>query len=157
MSTGLMPQNASTRTMKPGVARSPTKLFSSRGCLYPKHLLPETDPVTFTHLINSYFRGRTTLSSSATPGVATGRLTMKDSGNVVADAPIQVKAAPIYGSGRPSVFTSVGNTVPDGTTFVEFGARVNPECTWLQAADFSLVSFALDTGPGGTLSDDFTN
>src|SRR5262249_28020523 len=79
----------------------------------------------------------------------------KDSGNVVADAPIQVKAAPIYGSGRPSVFTSVGNTVPDGTTFVEFGARVNPECTWLQAADLSLVSFAIVTGQGGALSDDF--
>ena len=29
---------------------------------YPKHVLPESDPTTFTHLIDTYFRQRTSLS-----------------------------------------------------------------------------------------------
>jgi hypothetical protein len=124
---------------------------------FPKHVLPETDPTTLTHLIDTYYRDRTTLTSSATATLATGRLTLTDSGSAIAAAPIEVKVAPVYGTGQPSVYTSTVTSIPPGTTFIEFGARVNTECTWIQRADFFLTGFRLDAGPAGILGEDFTN
>ena len=47
---------------------------------YPKKLLPETDPDSFTSLIDTYFRHRTKLSSSISGSTLQGALTAADNG-----------------------------------------------------------------------------
>ena len=77
---------------------------------YPKHVLPESDPTTFTHLINTYFRARTNLSTNFTLGQVYGVL--KDSnGKPIAGSQITVTAEPESGQGVVSSYTLKG-TVP---------------------------------------------
>jgi hypothetical protein len=123
---------------------------------FPKHLLPESDPTTFTHLIDRYFRNRTTLAAAVSGSSAQGSLTITGSGAPLANAPIAVTASPLTGSGQPTAYVRTG-TVPTGTQFITFGVRVNTECAWSGPADFYITNFVMDAGTAGTIGADFVN
>jgi hypothetical protein len=123
---------------------------------FPKHVLPETDPTTFTHLIDRYYRTRTTLTASADGSTIRGQLTEQRDGSPVATAPITVNAIPLSGTGMQSTYTATG-TIPAGTHYVTFGIRAGTECDWPLPAAFSVSQFSLNAGPAGTIVADFTN
>jgi uncharacterized protein (TIGR03437 family) len=123
---------------------------------YPKKLLPETDSDAFTALIDSYFRRRTTLSSSITGSVIQGILTAADTGEPIADVPVDINLSPTAGAGVSALYTMAG-TIPVGTQSVVFGARVNLECDCSGSADFLASSFTMDAGATGVLTRDFSN
>jgi hypothetical protein len=123
---------------------------------YPKHVLPETDPTTFTGLIDRYYRTRTALAASLGTGSMHGKLTLRDAGNPVANAPVTVTAVPLLGTGQPSSYAVTG-TIPAGTNYVTFAVRAGTECSWSLPAAFSVTNFTLDAGAAGRISADFTN
>lgn len=123
---------------------------------YPKHLLPETDPTSFTYLLDQYFRARTSLTLSAV--IAPGQGTLKSAAGPVANAAVTLTEVPLTGSGAPSVYT-YSDVIPGGAQYVVFGARVAAEnCSSVAPpAEFYLTSFTLDAGAAGQLSADFSN
>jgi hypothetical protein len=123
---------------------------------FPKHVLPETNPTSFTGLVERYFRPRTVLAASIGAGSIQGRLTLRDAGSAVTSAPVAVTAALLSGSGQPSTYTLTG-TVPAGTEYVTFGVRVGTECNMSLPAAFSITDFSLDAGVAGRISADFAN
>ena len=122
----------------------------------PKHILPETDPTTFTHVINRYFRERTTLASTVDASSIRGNLSARDSGISVANVPIVVTAARRTGSGQADTYTRTG-TFPAGTEYITFAIRVNGECGFPGPSEFYVSSFTLDARGYGTLGADFSN
>ena len=106
---------------------------------YPKHVLPESDPTTFTHLINTYFRTRTGLSATLAAGEVSGKL-VGDHINPVAGAPITVTAERISGPSTISTFTLTG-TVPATTTEALILICVN-KCGEVGTNDMTIYSFA---------------
>jgi hypothetical protein len=122
---------------------------------YPKHLLPETDPTTFTYVIDRYFRERTTLASTADASSIQGKVSASDTGTAVADAAIGMTASPRTGTGQPITYSRTG-TVPSGTQYITFGVRVNTECAFTAPADFYISGFSIDVGTAQTLSADFS-
>ncbi|MES2125996.1 MAG: DUF4214 domain-containing protein [Pseudomonadota bacterium] len=77
---------------------------------YPKKVLPESDPNTLTHLLNSYFRTRSALTTTYVAGQVSGQL-LKSGRSPVADAIVTVSALPLTGSGVMTRYTLTG-TVP---------------------------------------------
>jgi hypothetical protein len=141
------------RVRKPRRALAAGQLEETEGIV--RHLLPETDPTAFTYLIDRYFRDRTRLTLNVGPGTAHGQLT--GPGRPLAQATIDILATPLSGSGRVAAY-QYSDTVPTGTQFVVFGARVGMEgCDAVAppATSFSLADFALDAGAVGQLSDNF--
>jgi len=108
----------------------------------PDRSLPETDPTAFTHLINRYFRTRTSLSLAVSPRLsdssrnATGILT-DAAGIPVAEASVGLSARPLAGPGLLAEYTLSG-TVPVGVTQAVVGFRVNIECGCAGTSDFFL-------------------
>jgi hypothetical protein len=123
---------------------------------YPKHLLPETDPTSFTYLINRYFRERTTLMLSSTAATAQGTLTAAS--GPLDMAALALTAVPMSGTAQPSVYTQSGK-MPAGAQYIVFGARVGLEnCSAVALpAEFYLTDFTLDAGAAGQVHADFTN
>jgi hypothetical protein len=123
---------------------------------YPKHDLPETDPTALTYLINRYFRDRTALTLS--PSASTGGGTLISSSGPLANATVSLYETPLSGTGQPGAYTH-SDTVPAGTQYVVFGARVAEEnCSAVPLpAEFYLTDFTLDAGAAGQLHADFTN
>ncbi len=105
---------------------------------YPKHVLPESDPTTFTHLINTYFRTRTGISAALSAGKVSGKL-VDDHLNPVVGAPITVTAEPASGPGLISTYTLTG-TVPTGIRAALIQVCVN-ECGQVGTTDMSIYSF----------------
>jgi hypothetical protein len=130
-------------------------IFQSWDAL-PDHVLPESDPASFTYLIDRYFRNRTQLTLAVNGSVVTGTLTAPS--GPLANAAIALTGAPLSGTGQTSAFTYTG-TVPTGTQYVIFGARVGlEECsTYPLPAEFYLTDFTLDAGVAGVLHDDFAS
>jgi len=122
----------------------------------PDHVLPESDPASFTYLIDRYFRNRSQLTLAVNGNVATGTLAAPS--GALANAAIVPTGTPLTGSGQSSAFKYTG-TVPTGTQYVVFGARVAlEECSADPLpAEFYLTDFTLDAGVAGVLHDDFTN
>jgi hypothetical protein len=120
----------------------------------PRHVLPETDPTTFTHLIDRYYRSRTTLSMADANGSSQGQLTAAT--GAVANAAIQVTAVPFSGTGQATDYAQ-SSTVPSGTKYIVFGARVATECDLPPPSEFYLIDFIMDAGAAGQLRADFTN
>ena len=112
---------------------------------YPTHALPETDPNTFTHAINRYFRPRTQLVMQSSAGLLRGQLSTLQPASPVAGATIAVTAVPLAATGLTETYSESG-TIPVGTQSVVFGARVNTECPGGGAADVQLTDFILDAG-----------
>jgi len=105
----------------------------------PRHLLPEGDPSTFTHLIDRYFRARTQLTLTGDVERATGKLT--DSANhPMSSAAVQLSATPLSGSGVVSDYVLSG-IVPNDAKSAVIGIRVNLECGCQAASDIALYSF----------------
>ena len=92
---------------------------------HPTHLLPETDPTAFTHLIDFYFRARTRLTLSNTGGQLRG--TLHNGATAVAGATIHITAQPVSGKGAVTTYTLTG-PVPAQAHSAIVGARVNSEC-----------------------------
>src|SRR5262249_11451914 len=95
--------------------------------LYPKHVLPESDPTTFTYTINRYFRTRTRIQMQMTGTQVQGILEIPSTQMPVPNAPVSISATPFVGTGELDTYTS-GGTIPVGTKSVTFGARINTEC-----------------------------
>jgi hypothetical protein len=123
---------------------------------FPKHVLPETNPTSFTGLVERYFRPRSALAASIGAGAVQGRLTLRDTGGAVTSAPVAVTAVLLSGTGQSSTYTSTG-IVPAGTQYATFGIRAGTECQWPLPAQFSVSSFVLDAGFAGKISGDFSN
>jgi hypothetical protein len=123
---------------------------------YPKHVLPETDPTSFTYLIDRYFLARTTLTLSY--GASSGQGTLTEGGAPIANATVALNAVPLTGGGQASAYSDTG-TVPAGTQYLVFGARVALEnCSSVALpAEFYLTDFTLDAGAAGQVHDEFTN
>ena len=123
---------------------------------YPKHLLPETDATSHTYLVDQYFRARTTLALSSS--ASSGQGTLTDGAGPITNATVALTALPLTGSGQPSTYTSSG-TVPAGTRYIVFGARVALEnCSSVALpAELYLTGFTLDAGAAGQIHADFTN
>jgi hypothetical protein len=130
-------------------------IFQSWDAL-PDHVLPESDPASFTYLIDRYFRDRTQLTLAVNGSTVTG--TLASPAGPLANAAIALTGAPLSGTGQSSAFTYTG-TVPARTQYVVFGARVALEECGLDPlpAEFYLTDFTLDAGVAGVLHDDFTN
>jgi len=122
----------------------------------PDHVLPESDPASFTYLIDRYFRNRTQLTLAVNGSAVTGTLTAPS--GALANVPIVFTAAPLSGTGQTSAFKYTG-TVPTGTQYIVFGARVALEDCSADPlpAEFYLTDFTLDAGAAGVLHDDFAN
>jgi len=92
---------------------------------HPTHVLPETDPTAFTHLIDRYFRTRTQIALTRSGGQIHG--TLRAGAAAVAGAHIQIAGQPVSGSGTVTNYT-IGGTVPAEARAALVGARVNSEC-----------------------------
>jgi uncharacterized protein (TIGR03437 family) len=115
---------------------------------YPRKLLPESDPDSFTGLVNAYFRRRTALTSSITGSLLQGSLTAADTGQPIAGALINVAGSPV---------NTLTGSVPPGATSIIFGARVNLECDCSGTTDLLVSNFSMDAGPSGIITRDFSN
>lgn len=114
----------------------------------PQHLLPETDAVSFTNLINRYFRPRTQLTVRAKGRRLEGRLTIAG-GKLIGGVPVKLMAAPQGEELQPVRYTIIG-TVPSAAREAFVGFRVNVACACSGTADFTLESFDYqESGPGG--------
>ncbi|HZX27077.1 MAG TPA: hypothetical protein VFF16_08420, partial [Telluria sp.] len=120
----------------------------------PRRVLPETDPAAMTHLVTSYSRPRTYLSTAGGTQSLEGRLERSD-GQPLAGAPVMIEATPLSGAGIVSTYTLSG-VVPAGVTQGQVQICVN-ECG--EAGPHEMVTYAIvyaDTGgaratlrPGG--------
>jgi hypothetical protein len=92
---------------------------------HPSHVLPETDPTAFTHLIDRYFRTRTQLTLANTGGQLHG--TLRTGPKSVAGAKIEITAQPVSGNGAVATYT-ISGPVPAQAHHAIVGARINSEC-----------------------------
>jgi hypothetical protein len=119
---------------------------------HPERLLPESDPTTFTYLINRYLRTRTALTVEAQMS-ASGSLTLDgiltdEHGSPLSKATIELQMTPIEGAGLVYAYT-VSGTVPDGAIQADVGYRVNTECNCSAASDFTLYELRYNESAGG--------
>ena len=113
----------------------------------PRKLLPETDPDSFTHLIDSYFRIRTKLTTSIFASAMFGNLKTAQ-GTPIANAPINIEIRRRATTGEMETFSITG-IVPPGATKVCFGVRGN-EGSFSGPADLRIKEFRLETKSGWT-------
>ena len=104
----------------------------------PQHLLPESDPTTFTHLIDGYFRRRTALTLHASSSQATGTL-VDSQGGPGAAAPVVSTAQATSGTGAVSTYVLSG-TVPSTITQAVIQICVN-QCCDVGTNDMNVYSF----------------
>ncbi len=115
--------------------------------VYPRKLLPETDPDSFTGLVGAYFRRRTALNTSIAGSVLQGALTAVDTGQPIAGALINIAGSPL---------NTITGSVPPGATSIAFGVRLNQECDCSGRAELVVSNFSLDAGPAGAITRDFS-
>jgi hypothetical protein len=106
---------------------------------HPTHVLPETDPTAFTHLIDRYFRTRTKLTLTKTGAQIHG--TLRAGATAVPGAHIQITGQPVSGKGSVTTYT-ISGTVPANAHSALVGARVNSECYSCNGAnDLTVFAF----------------
>jgi hypothetical protein len=106
---------------------------------HPTHVLPETDPMAFTYLIDRYFRTRTQLTLANSGAHLSGTLRAGSAG--VAGASIQITAQPVSGGGAIATYTITG-PVPAAARTAIVGARINSECYSCNGpSDLTIYSF----------------
>jgi hypothetical protein len=108
----------------------------------PDHVLPESNPDTFTALIKRYFRTRTLLSLNLGPKAADGALeatgTLSDAtGAALTGATVELTMKASEGPGLVAEYTITG-TVPAEAIRSDVGFRVNTECGCQGTSDFAL-------------------
>src|SRR4029077_6489054 len=69
---------------------------------YPKHLLPETDPTSFTYLIDRYFRARSALTLSSTATAGQGMLSERL--GPLGGSSVALTGVPLTGTGQTSAY-----------------------------------------------------
>ncbi len=112
---------------------------------HPDRVLPETSPTSFTGLIASYVRARTTLdvqvaSGGTTSAAGTARTL---GGTPVGRAPIALAATPEDGPPQRLEWTG---TVPAGATHADVGIRVNQEGAGPGIADLTVYAVGYAEG-----------
>lgn len=119
---------------------------------HPEHLLPESDPTTFTYLVDRYLRTRATLTLEAAPSAAaptlSGTLEGAD-GSPLADAAVEIRMMPLDGPGLAYEYTLSG-TVPVGAIQADVGYRVNTECNCAGTSEFTLYRVRYTDSAGGS-------
>jgi len=91
----------------------------------PSKILPESAPDTLTHLLDGYFRERTSLAASIGAGGLQARLTGA-SGRPLAGAPVAFIILP--GFDDPAmVHRVIKGTAPEGARFIQVGLRIGIE------------------------------
>jgi hypothetical protein len=92
---------------------------------HPSHVLPETDPTAFTHLIDRYFRTRTRIALTNSGGQIHGVL--RTGQKPVAGATIQITVQPVSGNGAVATYT-ISGPVPAEARNALVGVRINVDC-----------------------------
>ncbi len=126
---------------------------------HPAKLLPETDPDSFTWLIDQYFRTRTKLTTSVTGQRVSGAL-IDAHGKPLAGREVKLSLVPSAAGGpaKPLRQTySVDDVIPPGTQGASFGIRVNIECDCSGVADYSLLKFSFTVDGGGAVVEGFAS
>lgn len=109
---------------------------------YPQHVLPETDPTAFTHLIADYLNpaARVAISVSESPAgrgsQVAGRIA-DQTGAPIGGASLRLVARPTEGTGWPFEYTAEG-TVPANAQQALVGFRANAECDCSGRSEFQL-------------------
>jgi hypothetical protein len=120
---------------------------------HPEHLLPESDPSTFTHLVDRYLRARTELTVEAPSGPGPSQTitgTLSDAaGAALANAEVRLRFTPLAGPGLAFRYTLTG-TVPAGATQADVGYRVNTECSCSGATELTLYQVRYTEGSGSS-------
>ena len=88
----------------------------------PKQVLPETDPSSFTYVIDSYFRQRTSMTLTASGSQANGIL-LDSANRPLAPAPVQLRLQPTSGSGVVSTLPAYGHGPSGDYTGLHTGMR----------------------------------
>ena len=119
---------------------------------HPERLLPESDPTTFTALINRYLRERTTITLEARPTGAGLALTGAASGGQgapLAGVTLELTLTPLEGSGLLFEYV-LSSMVPEGAVQADVGYRVNTECDCSGPSEFTLYEVRYLEPPGTT-------
>ncbi|HEY4606563.1 MAG TPA: hypothetical protein VIH55_02855, partial [Acidimicrobiia bacterium] len=117
---------------------------------YPTRVLPESDPSTFTGLINRYIGNRTVIESGAagsTDGILVEGSLATTAGDAVASAKVTVEAMPLDGMGQE---ISLTGRVPEGADTAEIGIRINTEGAGPGPADLRIYDVGYFEGGEST-------
>jgi hypothetical protein len=124
---------------------------------HPDYLLPDTDPTTFTGLINRYFAPRTAIELTGTEAVGLGKLDVGLQLASVGGGPIE--SATVNASLTPLEpvwqVLSVDGVVPPGASTATAGIRVNVEGAGPGQADLRI--FGLNYAEGGSVKNRIKN
>jgi hypothetical protein len=128
--------------MYEGLGGNPDQAVFQSWHRYPQHLLPETDPTAFTHLIADYFdpvvRVAVSVSgSSPGPGSQVAGRIADQTGAPISGASLRLVARPTEGAGWPFEYTVEG-AVPANAQQALVGFRVNAECDCSGRSEFQL-------------------
>src|SRR5262249_35032149 len=115
---------------------SPDNVIFQSWVSHPSHLLPDTDPGSFTYLIGRYFRPRTRLEVQPIQNAVGGRL-VDNAGEPVAQARVDISGLPYSGRGFATE-VSLHGIVPPGAKTGVLGLRINTECDCWGSADVSI-------------------
>jgi hypothetical protein len=123
---------------------------------YPHHVLPETDPATFTGLIERYFGSRTLFAGSGFASSDAGNLSVTGrlatlAGDPVAAASVTVYGTPLDGQQQTQ---SITGEVPAGVTSALILVRVNAEGAGPGPADIRLFQVRYTESGGANLAPD---
>jgi hypothetical protein len=114
----------------------------------PRHVLPETQPGTFTNVVDRYFRPRPKLTTALTGSTVSGKLIGPD-GSAIADAAIDAIVTVTSGGGVAGHYVLAG-IVPTGATHAVLSVGVNEECNCNGNADLYLYGAAFTLGSDTT-------
>jgi hypothetical protein len=114
----------------------------------PSKILPETAPDTHTHLVNGYFRERTSLAATLGSNGLHARLT-EEQGRPVSGAPVAFTILPGFDD-LAMIHRTIKGTVPEGAQSVQVGLRIGIEGSREGAARLALgPTRYCEAGDGG--------
>jgi hypothetical protein len=135
-------------TWESGGRAAPDQVVFQSWMQTPTHILPEGAPRTLTHLLNGYFRDRTTLTVTQDAGVLRGRLA-DAAGKPLAGA--RVALSVLLGFDAPGmIHREFAGTVPAEARFAQVGLRIGLEGSRAGVARLTLGATEYqEKGPGG--------
>jgi hypothetical protein len=118
---------------------------------HPDHVLPETDPSTFSGLINRYFAPRTQMAVTV-DGASTDHVTLSSTlsttdGAPIANAPLTASLQPV---GSDYQVLHFNGRVPDGVSSAIIAFRVNTEGARSGSANLRIYSVGFTQGGSDT-------
>jgi hypothetical protein len=115
---------------------------------YPKRLLPETNPESFTSLVLEYFKARTRFVGVTKTGATIAGRLHGDDDNPVAAGPVSVEALNTRAAGQYQ--QSINGNVPSSAVKMLVGWRINTECSCNGQADIVVSPARFESSEGGT-------